>query len=159
MALQVEEFDKRKPFIEWIRQANEEYANAGSSQLRLFVGYNVYDWRLIVGIADAVNALPWALESYPLPIQISAANDFWNRIHEEHFCLFFRLDREVERILVAARHGIWASLDDRFLSFKKHTFTEISDEEAQSMTGSRADWNAIVAEVQAFGISCRVMTT
>jgi hypothetical protein len=159
MALEVEEFDKRKPIIQWVRRANEECAKPGGDHSSLFVGYNVYAWRLIVSVADADNAPVWALESFSLPLRISVANEIWNRIHEEHLCLFFEFDREVERILVAVRNGIWASLDDRFMSFKKDKFTEIMDEQARSLLRSRADWGAMVAEVQAFGVSCRVIAT
>jgi hypothetical protein len=60
-------------------------------------------------------------------------------------------------IVVAVRNGLWHSLDNHFLPYKKEQFREINDDEMKKLFADSKAWTGMCGEAQMFGIGCRVI--
>ena len=150
----VQVFETKRAFVEWAASLSPQAVSAGA---RVFVGYDLMSWSLKATVAQEGSGIDWAITNLPLPIKKSLAKELWDTIQEENLCLFFFHEQYIGGILVAARNGVWRSLDDRFLPYRKDSFVEIPAEEAEKLLNNNRIWTSLIAESHSFGIGCRLL--
>src|SRR6188768_3690822 len=102
-------FGSEASFVKWVT----DHARDGN---RLVIGYELRTWRLRAAIVDE-HAIcpPWSQREVALPVKKKELQAIWREFNEANFILFFLCEGAVETILVAARNGLWRSLDERYM--------------------------------------------
>lgn len=131
------------------------YRASGESGCSLYVGYESPSRQFLVSISRP-NAVPkWATYASPVPTTVKRVEEIWREIKEREICTFFRHKMDVWKIVVGSRRAVWDSLDDRLLPHKRDDFREIEVEEARQLADNEDEWQAMLGELRALGITCR----
>lgn len=145
------EFSSKREFLGWV-------SKWAAKDCRLAIGYNAIANTVRAAVIDSARP-DWAMIFVKAPVSNEEAKLIWDKIREDGLCLFFvftaPMDSQV--VIVSSRKCIWDSLQACFLSLDKRKFSELSWEDARAYINDEETWNAIAAEVQMFGISCRIL--
>lgn len=151
---QLHSFTEKRKFIAWIKALSSRSHNA---DIRVVFGYDPISWSLRATAVHGTERPPWATTELPLPIDVSQAQDIWDSIQHDNLCLFLCLELTCDLIVVAVRNGLWRALDDRYLSYPKNAFTELTYDDAKTLINDSRLWSALCGEVQMFGVGCRLL--
>ena len=150
---QVHLFREEKLFSDWVTAIIPSTENQLTA---VALGYDLLNWQLKATLISNDEVPDWAIDEIRLPVARSIATATWDKIANEFLCLFFFFSNDDATVLVAARNGAWKTIDDRFLSFRKTDFQEVEFEQAERLVNDKEKWSEMIAEVQMFGITCRL---
>ena len=147
-----ERFDSKKHFISWV----EQRAECLNSEKETFeISFEPNCW----GVAARLGTTQSKAGNHliELPHDSHKAAEIWTQIQEDNICLFLTKSDQLHSLLVAVRNQIWQSLDDKYFTWDKHEFVEISDDEAKQLLPKQHAIGTMFSEVAFLGISCRVI--